>query len=214
MSGAEGTGFLSRWSQRKALARQGGEAALPPEPERTVEAASIPAPIAAPLAEPVPAAEPAEPPPTLADVAQLTPASDFSRFVAQGVQPEVKNAALKTLFADPRFNVMDGLDTYIDDYSVPSPLPASMLKKMASARFLGLLTDDPDEPQPAAGTPTAIGAGGPRPAGRVGTPKGPASAINAVISVGSMSRRKARIGCSGDTSAMQPLSGIETETTR
>jgi hypothetical protein len=154
MSGPEGTGFLSRWSQRKALARQGGEAVLPPEPKRPVAppAATPSAPQPLEVGSP---AEPAEPPPTLADVAQLTPASDFSRFVAQGVQPEVKNAALKTLFADPHFNVMDGLDTYIDDYSVPSPLPASMLKKMASARFLGLLTDDPDEPQPAAGTPTA-----------------------------------------------------------
>jgi hypothetical protein len=155
MSGSEGTGFLSRWSQRKALARQGGEAALPPEPERTLAAPPAPAAITVPIPEPVSAAEPAEPPPTLADVAELTPASDFSRFVAQGVQPEVKNAALKTLFADPHFNVMDGLDTYIDDYSVPSPLPASMLKKMASARFLGLLTEDPDEPHLAAHTPTA-----------------------------------------------------------
>ncbi|MNP58927.1 hypothetical protein D3C76_1538860 [compost metagenome] len=54
----------------------------------------------------------------------------------------------------------------------------------------------------------------PRPVGRVGTPRGPASAISAVISVGSMSRRKARIGSSAETSITRPLSGIETETTR
>lgn len=152
MSGAEADGFLARWSQRKTLARQEGEAALPPEPVRTP---AMPAPVQVPDPVPVPQDESApteqqaaaEPPPTLADVARLTPASDFSRFVAQGVEPEVKNAALKTLFSDPHFNVMDGLDTYIDDYSKPDPLPASMLKKMAQARFLGLFTeDDPDAP--------------------------------------------------------------------
>ena len=130
MSSPESAGFLARWSQRKALARQGGEASLPAEPER---AAPVPAPVPV-VAEAVPP-EPApapEPPPTLADVAQLTPASDFSRFVARDVQPEVKNAALKTLFADPHFNVMDGLDTYIDDYGKPDPIPPEMLRQLAS----------------------------------------------------------------------------------
>jgi hypothetical protein len=32
----------------------------------------------------------------------------------------VKNAAMKKLFADPHFNVMDRLDIYIDDYSSPT----------------------------------------------------------------------------------------------
>jgi hypothetical protein len=50
----------------------------------------------------------------------------------------VKNAALKKLFADPQFNVMDGLDTYIDDYGKPDPLPERMLRQMVQARFLGL----------------------------------------------------------------------------
>jgi hypothetical protein len=155
MSGEEPTGFLARWSQRKSLARQGGEAGLPPEPERPVATPAQPE--VAATKPPPESPEPAEPPPppTLADVAQLTPASDFSRFVAQGVQPEVKNAALKTLFTDPHFNVMDGLDTYIDDYSQPSPLPASMLKKMAQARFLGLVTEDPEALTQAAAEPQA-----------------------------------------------------------
>lgn len=153
MSAPESTGFLARWSQRKTLARQGGEACLPAQP---APLAPVPAPIPA-VAEAAsqPPTEPPEPPPTLADVARLTPASDFSRFVARDVQPEVKNAALKTLFADPHFNLMDGLDTYIDDYSQPSPLPAAMLKKMAQARFLGLVTDEPEEPHPAAALPAA-----------------------------------------------------------
>ena len=85
----------------------------------------------------------------------MTRESDFSRFVAPGVDGEVKNAALKKLFADPHFNVMDGLDTYIDDYSKPDPLPASMLRKMAQAAFLGLVDPEPPAAATAAATPTA-----------------------------------------------------------
>jgi hypothetical protein len=126
--------FLSRWSRRKAEAREAtpqAEATPPAEP---------PVPVAAP--EP----PPSEPPPTLADVAQLTRDSDFTRFVAPGVDTDVRNAALKKLFSDPQFNVMDGLDTYIDDYNKPDPLPLSMLRKMAQAQFLGLVTETPETP--------------------------------------------------------------------
>ena len=56
--------------------------------------------------------------------------------------PEVKNAAMKKLFADPRFNVMDGLDIYIDDYSKPDPMPDSVLRKLASAKFLSLFDEE------------------------------------------------------------------------
>ena len=80
--------------------------------------------------------------PTLADVAALSAQSDYARFVAEGVAPEVKNAALKKLFTDPHFNVMDGLDTYIDDYGKPDPLPAGMLRKMAQSQLLGLFDDE------------------------------------------------------------------------
>ena len=51
---------------------------------------------------------------------------------------------MKKLFADPHFNVMDGLDTYIDDYGKPDPIPAAMLRKMAQAKFLGLFDDEPE----------------------------------------------------------------------
>ena len=59
------------------------------------------------------------------DLAALGRDSDFTRFVTPEVSGEVRNAALKKLFSDPHFNVMDGLDTYIDDYSKPDPLPAA-----------------------------------------------------------------------------------------
>ena len=139
----ESDSFVSRWSRRKAQVRQGAPVAeavpIVPTPEPPVPVR--PEPMAA-VTGPVPEAPP---PPTLADVAELTPVSDYTRFVARDVDPAVKNAALKKLFADPQFNVMDGLDTYIDDYGKPDPLPEGMLRKMAQAKFLGLFTDEDDD---------------------------------------------------------------------
>jgi len=167
----EDAGFLSRWSRRKALVRQG---ASPPEPSAVAPAASPadaatqamaagtgqgPAGPAHPAAGPPVPAAPEPPPPTLDDVAALDRHSDYSRFVGRDVRPEVRNAALGKLFSDPHFNIMDGLDTYIDDYGKPDPLPQSMLRKMAQARSLGLFDDeDPDPPtahpaQPAVAAP-------------------------------------------------------------
>lgn len=138
---SSGDGFFSRWSQRKAQVRQGE---TPPEPVHAVVPAPAPAQPPAPAtAAPVPApAEPALPPPTLDEVARLPEGAEVARFVARGVDPSVKNAALKKLFADPHFNVMDGLDIYIDDYGRPDPLPAAMLRQMAQSRFLGLFDED------------------------------------------------------------------------
>jgi hypothetical protein len=73
----------------------------------------------------------------LADAQALTSSSDFKAFVAHDVAPEVRNLAMKKLFADPHFNVMDGLDIYIGDYTQPDPLPEGMLRKMTSAHALG-----------------------------------------------------------------------------
>ena len=81
--------------------------------------------------------------PTLEDVALLSRDSDFSRFVLPGVDDTVKNAAMKKLFSDPHFNVMDGLDTYIDDYGIPDPIPEAMLRRMTQSKFLRLFDDDP-----------------------------------------------------------------------
>jgi Protein of unknown function (DUF3306) len=151
---AEETGFLSRWARRKAQVRQG---AVPDEPAAPTRPPAAPAvePQAASLVTEPPAAPlaKADPPPTMNDVAELTHESDYTRFVAQGVQPEVKNAALKRLFTDPHFNVMDGLDTYIDDYGKPDPLPEGMLRQMVQSKMLGLFAEDEDK-EPA-GPPTA-----------------------------------------------------------
>jgi Protein of unknown function (DUF3306) len=85
------------------------------------------------------------PAPTLDDAQALTPESDFKRFMQKDVDANVKNTALKKLWADPRFNVQDGLDIYIDDYSKPDPLPEGMLAKLAHTGFLTLFDPKPED---------------------------------------------------------------------
>ena len=83
-------------------------------------------------------------------LAQLGPDSDFGQFLRQEISEEVRRKAMKTLFADPHFNVMDGLDIYIDDYTISDPIPEAMLATLTQAR--GLLFAAPEE---AAGTAEA-----------------------------------------------------------
>ena len=60
-----------------------------------------------------------------------------------GVDPATRSAALKKLFGDPhfRFDQMDKLDVYIDDYTKPDPIPAALLKVLSQARGLGLFDE-------------------------------------------------------------------------
>ena len=132
--------FLARWSQRKAQARS---AVLPAEPATVPVRVTPPLLVVAPPAPAEPETQAVAPPPlTMDDVAALTHASDYSRFVAPGVAPGVSNAAMKKLFSDPHFNVMDGLDIYVGDYSQPDPIPPEMLRKMVQSKFLGLFDDE------------------------------------------------------------------------
>jgi hypothetical protein len=89
---------------------------------------------------------PEKPLPTLDDVARLTADSDYSAFVAQGVDKSVQRMAMKKLFSDPHFNVMDRLDIYIDDYNKPDPVSAAMLASLKHAEnFLGMAPAAQDE---------------------------------------------------------------------
>ena len=152
----EADGFLSRWARRKAQVQTG----VAPPASSAEPTALAPPPV--PLTEAAPGVVPGPEPaaaalPTLDDVAQLTRESDYSRFVAPGVDGSVRNAAMKKLFTDPHYNVMDGLDTYIDDYGKPDPIPESMLRMMRQSKFLGLFDD---EEKPAAAPSSADGADG------------------------------------------------------
>jgi hypothetical protein len=152
-------GFLSRWSRRKLDVQEGRP--VQAEPLAPVVQIPTPQPTAADGREsqasgrlassPAPGGDstddgaPEVPLPTLADAQALTPQSDFKPFMARGVAADIKNAAMKKLFTDPHYNVMDRLDTYIDDYSLPDPIPEAMLRQMVSAKFLNLFDEKEDD---------------------------------------------------------------------
>ena len=126
--------FLSRWSRRKT------EAKVEPAPvEKVIEPASNP---------PATVDSQAPPPEPLPPVESLTPESDFTPFMKAEVDPGVKRQAFKKLIEDPRYNVMDGLDVYIDDYSKPDPLPEGWLEKMNQVKHLGIFTPPAEEARP------------------------------------------------------------------
>jgi hypothetical protein len=103
--------FLSRWSRRKQEARE-----APEQPPASPEI------------------DPKAPAPELPPIEKLTVESDYRPFFHPKVGEDVRRAALKKLFSDPRFNVMDGLDVYIDDYSKNDPIPPEMLAGMKTAQ--------------------------------------------------------------------------------
>ena len=148
---AKADGFLGRWARRKNDALQGK-----PLEEPVLVVPPVPLPVAAAPGSAVAAVAGQETPPndevpeplrelSLDDAKLLTKDSDFKPFMASNVGPEVRNAAMKKLFADPHFNVMDGLDIYIDDYSISEPIPEAMLRQMTSAKFLKLFDDEEEE---------------------------------------------------------------------
>jgi Protein of unknown function (DUF3306) len=146
-------GFLSRWSRRKRAAAAAGDTQAPVAQDGPLAAASrAPATVEAPDVPPAPASSA---PPALPPLDSISAESDFSPFMAREVDPGIQRAALKKLFQDERFNVMDGLDVYIDDYTKLAPLPADMVRKLAHARYLfspprtrvnaeGIVEDVPD----------------------------------------------------------------------
>ena len=145
-------GFLRRWARLKAQPEP-----APADASQAQAAVVQPAlqPIQQPQATPAGATE--RPAPTLEDVARLTPESDYAAFVAGGVDPAVRRLALKKLFADPNFAVMDGLDIYISDYTKASPLTDAMLASLKHApNVLDRLFGKNDEPDDAAGEDTPL----------------------------------------------------------
>lgn len=116
---------LSRWSKRKLETKFEVAASAPTLP---VSPPSVAAPAAAP-------SSPSTPAPALPSVDSLTFDSDFTAFLRPDVDETLRRAALKQLFRDPRFNVMDGLDTYIDDYTKADPIPPDVLKDILRRGF-------------------------------------------------------------------------------
>ena len=105
--GADET-FLSRWARRKAQARAEPSATAADTPP--LDQAVMQQPNATDAAPATPAIE-------LPDLDQLGEDSDYSAFLTPGVDAGLRQRALRKLFASPKFNVFDGLDTYRDDYT-------------------------------------------------------------------------------------------------
>ena len=146
----ERSGFLGRWSRRKTDALQGKPL---DEPAAQTQAAPLGAAAAVspaalkpgPTELSAPAAPTEEQPAkllSLDDVKALTQDSDFKPFMARHVGADVRNAAMKKLFTDPHYNVMDGLDIYIGDYSIADPIPESMLRQMVGAKLLKIFDEE------------------------------------------------------------------------
>ena len=116
---------LKRWSRRKLEAARESAAADSKAPLAPVALQDANVPLATVPPIPVAASEVPLPP-----VDSLTIDSDFTAFLQSKVDEALKRQALKKLFADPRFNVMDGLDVYIDDYTKSVPIPPDILERL------------------------------------------------------------------------------------
>ena len=126
-----GEPFLARWSRRKLEPtpdEQSPDRGPPPLPETSH---GLPATVAAPPPAQLPA---------LDSLDGLN--SDYKAFMQPGVGAATRSFALKKLFSDPHFNIMDGLDTYIDDYSIEDPIPDAMLRGLNQARSLMLFEEE------------------------------------------------------------------------
>ena len=122
--------FFSRWQPSPAKA---DEQAVAHDAEVREPKGHDPNPAPAPL-------------PTESDLAALAPGASVADFMRVGVDEGVKRGALKKLFADPHYNVMDGLDTYIADYGVPDPIPEAMLRGLNQVKSLFLFEYAADRP--------------------------------------------------------------------
>ena len=119
---------LSRWSRLK---RRGGETAgalssevsTAPDLAGEAKAATLPLPTAE-------AANVAEL--SLPELSSISLVEDFTPFMQAKVPQAIRQQALKALFKEPHFNVMDGLDTYIDDYTVFEPITPEVMATLSS----------------------------------------------------------------------------------
>lgn len=115
---SEDPSFLRRWAQRKAEALHPAGLAPPPPAEAVTavtDASDVPA--ADPL---VPAVDAVVPP--LPPIESLDATSDYRPFLAPGVDAALRAQALRKLFHQPEYNVIDPLNDYIDDFTDYAPL--------------------------------------------------------------------------------------------
>ena len=149
--------FLQRWSRRKQ-AVQAGVVPTETAAEGATQIAAID-PQRAAQASPSRNADPGADPSADADTKHTElPSldslqglqSDYLDFMQPKVTQQLKRAALKKLFADPHFNVIDRFEAYSEDYTQADPIPAAMLRGLNQAKGLLFPHDDPkqDAPKP------------------------------------------------------------------
>ena len=107
-------GFLARWSRRKSEASEETRVAKA-APELDVPGGEAPQ---ASQSSPVVDKTDADMPP----LESLDENSDYSEFMSPAVSERLRRMALRKLFHLPKFNVVDGLDDYADDYTTFGPL--------------------------------------------------------------------------------------------
>ncbi|MFN4164851.1 MAG: DUF3306 domain-containing protein [Ferrovibrio sp.] len=156
-------GFLSRWSRRKAEARE----------EKPVEA---------PVETDAVAGEDTEiDPATLPPVETLTEASDFSVFLKKGVPPALRAAALRKLWlVEPSVVNYQPLVEYNWDFTAPGYgelLPGEDIAKYVKTVFEGSLPKaEETAPEAATETPDASPQETPRLVAEAATEESPAEA--------------------------------------
>ena len=121
---------LKRWSRRKLEAAR-AQAAPAREPGNPPEA-----PVAPEARNHRPRRSRRTRSRALPPIESLTIDSEFAAFFKPDVPEATKRAALKQLFRDPRFNIMDGLDVYIGDYTQSDPIPPEMMKRLLHTRHI------------------------------------------------------------------------------
>lgn len=114
--------FLSRWSRLKQASRE----EAPPAPTASADDAA-----AQSLAEARAAAEPAghgedgapvDEPPELPPLESLTEESDFSAFMQATVDPALRRMALRKMWSNPKYALVDPLDPFRADFAAFTPL--------------------------------------------------------------------------------------------
>lgn len=138
--------FLSRWAKRKADVRAeeekfAGEENVNTSASKAIEA-KMPVEALPERGLPPASSDALEEKPALPTIESLTEESDFSPFMGKDVAADLRNQAMKKLFTNPHYNVQDGLDIYIGDYTKSDPIPMEMLRKMTQSKALFLFEEE------------------------------------------------------------------------
>ncbi len=123
-------GFYARWSRRKGARRDDDAVGA-------ADAVKADNGVAAEIGDA--AAQPEPPAPTDADMPPLESLdgnSDVSGFMSPGVSEELRNKALRRVFLSGKFNVVDGLDDYDDDFTAFEGLGDLLTSDMRHQREL------------------------------------------------------------------------------